>query len=90
MTTPVEGPPKVERGTAPYDPTNRLLTETQTEMTVSLVDTPGGQRMALTMRTASTTFTVFPDRATADTWRGMIAAGVAQMKGLILPPGVNG
>lgn len=82
--------PVVEHGTAPFDPTNRLLGETEAEMTVGIAQTPGGQRLAVTIRTASTTLTVFPDRAVADAWRGMIAAGIGKMNGLILPTGVNG
>lgn len=91
MATAPEETPIVEHGvSAPYDGSNRLLSETPAEMTVGIVQTQGGQRLALTFRTPSTTFTVFPDRAIADTWRGMIAAAVSSMNGLILPPGVNG
>lgn len=85
------GPPVVEQGTAaPFDPTNRLLSETPAEMTVGLVQTQGGQRLAVTIRTASTTVTVFPDRAVADAWRGMLATALSQMNGLIIPRGASG
>jgi hypothetical protein len=88
MSSPTEQP-IIESGAAPYDQTNRLLGETPAEMTASVVQTSAGQRLALTFRTASTTFTVFPDRAVANAWRGMITSAVAEMNGFIVPPGVR-
>jgi hypothetical protein len=90
MTETPEDGPQVRAGTAPFDPSNSLLAETPAELTVGIVQTPSGQRLAFTLRTASTTLTVFPDRQLADTWRGMLASALAQMNGLIIPPGVNG
>jgi len=44
---------------APWDPANSLLREEQCQVTAQSTDTPVGPRVALTIRTASTTVTVF-------------------------------
>jgi len=76
MTTP-QAPP-------PFDPGNPLLGETPAQMSTSLVDTPFGQRMALTIRTASTTMTVLLGRDDATTWGQNISQTANGMSGLIL------
>jgi hypothetical protein len=44
---------------APWDPANSLLEEVRCQVTAQSVDTPAGPRLALTVRTASATVTVF-------------------------------
>lgn len=46
----------------PYDTGNRLLSEGPTEITFATVQTRQGQRLAVTFRTPSTTFTTFFNR----------------------------
>lgn len=75
MTTP--SPP-------PVDPGNAMLAETPAQMTCALMDTPRGQRMALTVRTASTTLTVLLARDDASQWGQIITGTAGQMSGLIL------
>lgn len=68
----------------PVDPGNAMLAETPAQMTCALVDTPRGQRMAMTVRTASTTLTVLLARDDARAWGQQISNGSEQMSGLIL------
>ncbi|MDX3759338.1 hypothetical protein [Streptomyces sp. AK02-04a] len=68
----------------PVDPGNAMLAETPAQMTCALVDTPRGQRMAMTVRTASTTLTVLLARDDARAWGQQISNGAEQMSGLIL------
>ncbi|NUS26053.1 MAG: hypothetical protein HOV92_17775 [Streptomyces sp.] len=76
MTTPQQAPP--------VDPGNAMLGETPAQMTCALMDTPRGQRMALTVRTASTTLTVLLARDDAEQWGELITATAGRMSGLIL------
>lgn len=72
---------------------NGLLAETPANLVTALVETPQGQRLALTIRTASTTLTVLLGAADAHTWSGQVAAAADQMSqsGLIVArPGTNG
>jgi hypothetical protein len=88
MTTPPQPPP--------FDAGNGLLAETPAQLSASLTDTPRGQRMALTVRTASTTLTVLLARDDAEQWGQLISGMAGQMSGLILagvsamPAGVPG
>lgn len=80
---------------APFDTGNGLLSETPAQLTTSLIDTPAGQRMALTIRTASTTLTVVLGQADAKVWGSNVTALAGQMSGaglVIAGPGaaVNG
>jgi len=80
---------------APVDTGNGLLSETPAQVTTALMQTPHGQRLALTIRTASTTLTVLLAPADAKTWAAQIKAIADQMSasGLIVAaPGlpVNG
>jgi hypothetical protein len=70
---------------APFDMGNRLVSEVPAELTTALVNTPGGQRMALTLRTTSATVTVFLTKDVGEVWRDQIAAALSSMSGLILP-----
>jgi hypothetical protein len=86
MTTPA--PPLVDEG-------NALLAEAPAQCSTGLVQTPAGQRLALTVRTPSTTLTVLLGQADAKVWAANISTAAAQMSaaGLIVAgPGqvVNG
>lgn len=83
----------------PCDPGNTLLAESPALFTVSLADTPAGQRLLVTIRTASTTLTVLLNGSDAKAWAANFSAQAAKMSssGLIaakghipLVPGSNG
>lgn len=85
MTMPVEP--------APLDVGNTLLAETGAQLTTALVPTAQGQRLAFTIRTPSTTLTVFLVKDDAIAWAGNVRNMAKQMSssGLIVAtPGVNG
>lgn len=96
MTTPQEqqAAPPVE--VPPVDVGNALLGETPAQLSCALVQTPGGQRTVLTIRTVSTTQTVFLAKADADQWAASIKAAAGAMSPLILAsapgqiPGIGG
>lgn len=71
MTTPVP----------PVDTGNHLLAEGPAQLTTTLVDTPTGQRLALTIRTPSATVTVFLGGADAKEWAVQLAADAGRMSG---------
>jgi len=71
----------------PMDQANALLAPTDAQLALGMVQTPQGQRMALTIRTASTTMTVFLARDDADVWAENIRVGAGQMSRLIVPSG---
>ena len=64
-----------------FDASNGLLAETPAQLTTALLDTPAGQRMALTIRTPSTTLTVLLDGGDAKTWGANISRTAGQMSG---------
>lgn len=72
----------------PVDPGNGLLSETPAQLFTSLIQGPGGQRMALTIRTPSTTLTVMLAKQDADAWARMIkqVADAMSGSGLIVAP----
>ena len=65
----------------PIDPGNSLLAETPAQITTALIPAPSGQRMALTIRTQTTTLTVLLTQADAKTWGEQITTGAAAMSG---------
>jgi hypothetical protein len=67
---------------APFDAGNPLLAEVPAQLATALIDTPLGQRLALTIRTASTTLTVILGQADAKTWAGNIAGLVVAGPGM--------
>lgn len=73
----------------PVDPANQLLAETPAQLTTGLIDTPAGQRLALTIRTPSTTVTVLLQGADAKTWAAVLTREAATMSqtGLIIANG---
>jgi len=76
----------------PVDPGNQLLGETAALLSTALIDTPAGQRLALTIRTPSTTLTVLLIKADADAWAANLAGTARQMSrsGLIVANGHQG
>jgi hypothetical protein len=80
-----EGPQLVHGARQPFDTGNTLLSIVPSEMTVSVQDTPIGQRLAVTIRTADTTLTVFLAKDEVSSWEGALASGRAKMTGLIIP-----
>lgn len=73
--------PQMPGGTPPVDPCNQLLGETPAQLTTALIPTPAGQRLALTIRTASMTATVLLGAADAKTWGANITRTADQMSG---------
>lgn len=69
----------------PMDPGNRYISEVPAELTCGVANTPGGQRLLLTVRTTSATLSVFLDKTTGEQWRDIIAKELSSMSGLILP-----
>ena len=65
----------------PVDAGNHLLAETPAQIVTALLDMPGGQRLALTVRTPSTTLTVLLGAADARTWADQLTREAAAMSG---------
>lgn len=84
MTTPQQQPVF-----PPVDPGNHLLGPCPAVLTTSPVDTPDGQKLALTIRTNSTTLTVLLGKLDVDAWKDQLTRDVARMAGskLITAPG---
>jgi hypothetical protein len=82
VTTPQ--PPEI-----PVDQANPLLSETPARLVTALLETPHGQRLALTIRTPSTTLTVLLQPGDAKTWAQLLTGAAAQMSqsGLIVANG---
>ena len=70
----------------PFDAGNPLLGQTPAQMSTTLLETPAGQRLALTVRTPSTTCTVLLESADAQSWARALTTAAAQMSssGLIV------
>jgi hypothetical protein len=68
------------------DAANPLLAETPAQLATALIETPQGQRLVLTIRTASTTLSVLLGAGDAKTWATNLHAAAAQMStsGLIV------
>ena len=71
MTTPVP----------PFDPGNQLLAEGPAQISTTMLDTPAGQRLAMTVRTTSATVTVLLGGADAKTWAAQLTTVAAGMSG---------
>jgi hypothetical protein len=80
VTTPPDLPP--------CDPGNELLAAGASRLTGSLADTADGQRFMLTIRTPSTTLSVFLTREEARGWGEGIIKLAATMNGLAVAPGL--
>lgn len=86
VTTPVPPPP------APFDTGNQLLGEQPAQLVPAVIDTPAGQRLALTVRTPSATVTVFLAGKDARTWAAALttAAEGMSVSGLVVANGMPG
>lgn len=84
MTMPTEAPAVPEAAQVPpYDAGNPLLAGVQAQLSTGVVPTSDGNKLAVTVRTASTTLTVFLGRDEARGWAGVLLAGADQVGGLI-------
>lgn len=71
----------------PMDAANTLLTPGPAQLCLGLVQTSDGQRLALTVRTGSTTQTVFLTKDDADLWSENIRVAAGKMSRLIVASG---
>lgn len=78
-------PPQVP----PVDPGNQLLSEAPALFTTAILATPQGQRLALTIRTATTTLTVLLQGPDARNWGQQLAKAAESMSvaGLVVANG---
>lgn len=90
MTTPLPPFP----GTVPdqppvdvplFDAGNPYIGEVPAMQAMELIDTPNGQRLALTLRIPNTTVTVLLAQDDAKRWRDQLSSKIAEMNGLIIP-----
>lgn len=86
MTQPPAGSegPVFSQNVPPVDPGNTFLSIVPCGLTVSVQETPMGQRLAATIRTVDTTLTVFLAKDEVESWEKVLASGKAGMSGLIL------
>jgi hypothetical protein len=79
MTAPAQQPP-------PFDAGNPLLGEVPAQLTTTLMETAAGQRLALTIRTPSTTVTVLLQSGDARAWASALTRAADSMSaaGLIV------
>lgn len=84
MTVPPQLP------ASPVDTGNALLAEQPAALVTALVQTPGGQRLALTVRTPSATVTVFLAGQDAKAWAARLTqdAGAMSAAGLVVANGL--
>ena len=68
------------------DPGNTFLSIGPCSLSTTIIDTPAGQRMMATIRTASTTLTVFLERQDAENWENVINSERVKMTSLVLAP----
>lgn len=73
----------------PFDAGNPLLGEQPAQLATALVQTPAGQRLALTVRTPSATLTVFLAGQDARAWASRLTAdsGSMSVTGLVIANG---
>jgi hypothetical protein len=72
-------------GLTPFDAGNPLLSVVDAHWTVSPAHTPLGQRLIITLRTASTSMTIFIDREAALQLAQHIGSEAARLSPLIVP-----
>lgn len=68
------------------DPGNPFLGPGPSGLSSAVIDTPQGQRLMLTVRTASTTVTVFLEKVHGEQWVNVINDGLSKMSSLITAP----
>jgi hypothetical protein len=62
-----------------FDKGNKLLGELPAQLTTDIIDTAAGQRLVLTVRTPTTTLTVFLQGADAKNWARQLTAESGKM-----------
>lgn len=67
------------------DPGNPFMAEYPAGLTTRAVNTPGGQRLAVTLRVGSATVTAFLAKDDVARWRDQLGAEHGRMNGLLLP-----
>lgn len=74
-----------------FDEGNKLLGELPSQLTTDVIDTPSGQRLAMTIRTPTTTLTVFLRGSDAKSWARQLVSESAVMSdsGLIAANGAH-
>ena len=73
-----------EQNVPAADPGNQFLSEGPSSLSSTVINTPNGQRLMLTVRTGSTTLTVFLEKQMGESWVKVISDGVTQMSSLVL------
>jgi hypothetical protein len=68
----------------PFDVGHPFLQPAPAQPWVTVVDTPAGQRLALTIRTPSTTLTVFLSRDEAEEWARLITSAASKVSALLV------
>lgn len=68
-----------------FDPANPMLAETPTSISAARLRTAAGERLAVTFRTSSTTFTVLFERQFALNLAADLQAEASQMTSLVIP-----
>jgi hypothetical protein len=81
MTMPPPGAVPQVPAPTPFDTGNTLLGEQPAMFFTAVIDTPLGQRLAATIRTASTTLTVFLSGADAKNWAAQFSRDAGAMSG---------
>jgi hypothetical protein len=71
----------------PIDQSNPILNEGPAIIQATPVNTAAGQRLALTIRTPTTTLTILLIKDDAGRWRDTISDGIGRMNGLIVANG---
>jgi hypothetical protein len=74
------------------DEGNKLLMELPAQLTTDVIGTPGGQRLAMTVRTPTTTLTVFLRGSDAKKWAHQLTVESSVMSdtGLVTANGASG
>lgn len=74
----------------PVDPGNPLLAAQPSQIFTAIANTPVGQRLIMTLRTPSTTLTLFLDKNEAANWGAQITGESVKMSGsgLFIPGAV--
>lgn len=84
-------PPPDNSSVPPVDQGNPVLGPGPALLSLHRITPPGGEQLvSLTIRTPSTTLTVFLGRQDALTWARMLRAEAQQLSGLIVASGLNG
>lgn len=75
-----------QQNTPAADPGNLFLSEGPSGLSSTVISTPAGQRLMLTIRTPSTTLTVFLQKPMGEEWVKVIQNGLDQMSSLMVAP----